>query len=318
MRNLKVSPFDPEELRRNEYDLAIGSAGFERRARYIIEEFQPKAAVAWAPAFVNRQVLEFDRNNKVLSGLGYDTTPVDDGSFRDHLDKKIQQSLGNSDHGSSIRVVVDVSSMSRLRMATIVDAFRFLPHKTTVHIDFVYSVSAFAAPPKENLPIVECGPVTPEFAGWSYDPSLSAAAVFGAGYEQDQVIGVLDLLEAAEVWVFVPDGPDGKYLQSVNEANETLWEEVPENQRFYYKVLRPFETFTQVESLLYGLRARRRPVVVPFGPKSFTVVCLLACASLGPQIPVWRVSTGQSETPEDRIGTSDIAGISAEFAKDCT
>ena len=177
----------------------------------------------------------------------------------------------------------------------------------------VYTVAEFIKPPEVQYPIVECGPVTPWFSGWYADPSVPTVAVFGAGYEQDQVIGVLDVLEAADVRVFVPVGPDERYSASVNRANATLWEEVPRAHRMKYSVLDPYQTFIRVESLLYGLSAGKRTVVVPFGPKIFAVCCMLASASTDPPVPLWRVSTGQGEPARERRPTAHLCGIAAEF-----
>jgi len=308
-RRVIPKPFHADSIADTEYDLFIATTGFESRAIWVAENLCVSAVEFWAPAFANRQSLQFEHNNQFFKSRGYDTEVCRESDFYNELVKRLVKHAARMNQGEVLHIAVDISSMSRLRMASIVDAVRFAKFDQEVQCDFIYSLAEFSEPENENHPISEFGPVTDEFAGWSDDPSKSCSVLFGAGYEQDQIIGVVEMLEADDVWVFVPHGPDERYYTSVLEGNQALWDVVPENRRLDYSVMRPFDTFSAIESLLYGKLASTRPMIVPFGPKIFSVVSMIAAAIHQPEVAIWRVSTGQSDTPMDRKGTEHLSSI---------
>ncbi len=221
----------------------------------------------------------------------------------------------------AVRVLADVSSMSRLRMAAIIDAARIMQSDVSICIDFVYSIAKYSRPPRTVAPITAFRAVTAPFAGWQLDPNTPTCAVIGVGYEQDQVIGVVEKFEPAECWTLIPSGPDERYMKSVQKANDTLWEEVPAERRLIYDVVNPFSTFLQLESLVFGVLRDSRPVLIPFGPKIFTVASLLVGAVHAPSVPVWRVSCDQADEARNRAPSGHLTGLRAHFHRplcDCS
>ncbi len=312
MRRIECFPQSIEGIRSAQYDLFVATTGFEKRSRYIAETIAPHAKSSWAPGFQNRQVLDFSLNCNVFSHLGFDVCAVGERAFVDSFSERVRR-IAESKAGEQLRILVDISSMSRQRMAAVIDVVRFSGLDNSICIDFVYAVAEYDQPGGDTYPISEFGPVSRDFAGWPKDPTRSTAAIFGAGYEQDQIIGVVEYLEADEIWVFVPHGPDANYLASVNDANQTLWDVVPEERRIHYDVSMPLDTLASLESLLYGLLADRRPVVIPFGPKVFAAVAMVSAAMHYPSVSLWRVSTGQSESPINRSASGDVVAFSVEF-----
>lgn len=308
-RNILPRPFYADEVSDIQYDLFVATTGFESRATWITKNLAIKAKEYWAPAFANRQTLQFASNKRLFDSKNFDTAVCHESDFYFNLSNRLTNISKSVDEPEPLRVLVDISSMSRLRMASAIDAVRFAQFDSDIQCDFIYSLAEFSEPQFENRPICEFGPVTDEFAGWSDDPSRSCCVLFGAGYEQDQIIGVVEMLEADDVWVFVPYGTDNRYYDFVMEANTALWDVVPEDRRLIYPVMRPLDAFSSVESLLYGKLASTRPMIVPFGPKIFSIVGMIAAAIHQPEVAVWRVSTGQSNTPIDRKGSDDLTGI---------
>jgi hypothetical protein len=301
------------DIRGAQYDVVIATTGFERRARHLVESLKPDGRLRWAPAFANRQVLSFRDNKDFFDNSGFETAIVAEDGFAGLCVEKLRGAASSAPTESLIRILVDISSMTRSRMAAILDTCRFNDFGKALQVDFFYSVGEYEEPPTEYPPMTDIGPVTSGFAGWSSEPTRTVSAIFGVGYEQDQVIGVVESLEAADIWVFIPNGPDPRYLASVQQANETLWDEVPVNKRIKYDVLRPLDTLFKIDSLVYGVLAVQRCVLIPFGPKIFSIICMLVASSYYPNISLWRVSTGQSDVPLDRRGTDTYAGIRATF-----
>src|SRR5690242_17425458 len=91
------------------YDLAIATIGYETRARALPERLRPKAALKVAAGFTNRQVLEYEHNQRLFSSWGWRTVDLDDekmlGFWRNILTKVCRGK-------KSIRVWCDISSNS--------------------------------------------------------------------------------------------------------------------------------------------------------------------------------------------------------------
>lgn len=169
-------------------------------------------------------------------------------------------------------------------------------------------------PVTEASPIATAGPVIDRFTGWSGEPELPASVIVGVGYEPDKVLGILEFLEPATVWVWVPHGKDERFLQAIMKSNDGLWDYVSPDRRIEYGVLNPYETFVRLESLCYGLVRRTRPVIVPFGPKIFALLSMLVALHWPDELSVWRVSGEQAETPHDTEAEGTISGLRVEFA----
>lgn len=311
MRVVVAQSLNVAEIETATYSLIIATTGFESRARHIVDVWKPKARMKWAPAFDDRTTLAFPENRRLLKAAGYDVTPVSDELFHARAEEMLAQAILTSD--GPVRVLVDVSSMTRSRIAKICDAARLSASRADIRVDFVYTPAVYVDPPSSSPQIIEYGPVTAAYAGWTSDPMRQLTAIFGVGYEQDQVIGVVEALEPAEVWCFLPDGPDSRYLRSIHVSNETLWDEVAPDRRVVYDVMAPITAIENLESLVYGVLRERRCVLIPFGPKIFAVTCLLVAAMHHPHVSVWRVSSGSLEDPVDRVGTEFLTGVSANF-----
>lgn len=203
--------------------------------------------------------------------------------------------------------------MTRRRMALWIQAAAGWTGEKDLEIDFWYSMARFSPPPEDDAPNVAAGPVLPSFAGWATDPGAPIALILGLGYELDQAIGAVEYIEPAEVLAFDPSGSDAEYAEAIQRANAQLWSMGPKPpRRVTYDPSRVFATFLLVEGLLVGLVRRSRPVLLPFGPKVFTLVALLA-TQFHPACAVWRVSSGAAGTPVQRTATGEIVGLRARF-----
>lgn len=309
-RLIAVSRLDPEEVSQGQYAAFLATVGYEQRARHACQQLEPQAAMKAAPAFAERHTCDFDENLRWFRGAGYDVRVVKD----DKAESWAQGWLAGvaKDAKNHIRIGVDVSSMSRLRLASIVAAIMWLDNTMRVTVDFVYSLARWSAPSEEPEPIVSAGPVLPFFAGWSTEPDSTVVAVVGLGYEPDKAVGAYEFLEATRLWAFLPTSGDPQYTRDVNRANESLLRRVPATARITYDVNQPLTCFGTLESVVSGAVEYGRPVLLPFGPKIFALSCLLV-GCVHRDIPVWRISSGQYGLALDRVASGEIVGLRAVF-----
>lgn len=291
-----------------EYDLAIATVGYEERARHIFSTVQPSARVKTACGFDAQKVFEYENNTTWFESNRFEVAHLTDESY----DEWIQGVLNGVETGNNpMRILIDISSTTRIRMARLLVSLRNFA-RVSVEATFVYSLASFTAPPTERHANSHVGPVTPEFAGWWEEPDRPLVAVVGLGYEQDKALGAVEHLQAAEIWTFTPVSEVSQYSPALLEANRTLLESVPANHQMNYRVQDPFECFAKLESLVYGLSQTKNAVLLPFGPKLFSLTSLLV-ALLYPGLPVWRVSAERHEQPVNRRASGFVYGLGATF-----
>lgn len=310
MAEIKIVPsrLDPLGLPTN-YDFFIAALGFERRARYIAETLAPQARQNFAWGFSDRQTLSYPDNAEWFSANGFEI--IEDPNDSIFLDRLAEILTTNSATPESTGCV-DISSMTRKRMAAIVEMFCSGLLRSGTSIDFLYSLGAYSPPPTDIAPNTLLGPISPFFAGWTTNPNKPPVAIVGLGYEEGKALGATEYIQADEAWAFIPESPIESYLPAVLEANSTLLKFLPKRQQIAYRPDDPVGCYNLLESLLYGVVPFGRPIILPFGPKIFALMALFACTKYT-EASVWRVSAQQSEAPVDRLPSKHVIGVRVTF-----
>jgi hypothetical protein len=308
---LSVEPLDENMLKVCKYDAFICALGYETRARAIAESKRIRAQKRIAFGFTENRILDYSKNREWFESAGFEIAePADqeaEMAFRSRL-----QNIGDI-YRSNFSLCVDISSLSRLRIAFIVGVLTELSRFSRYRVDFVYSGAEFSVPSDDIGLNVSSGPVTDQFAGWSDDPDKPPAAIIGLGYERDKAVGAVEYIEPVEIWVFVPSDHEQEYSDAIREANRPLLEILGPGRLWPYAVYEPYNCFKSLESLVYGAVRTHRPVMLPFGPKLFMLCCLLV-SLVHTQVAVWRFSSGDYETPVNRVPNGRIACLRALFS----
>ncbi len=309
----------PEPLRLSgeqpgRWDAMLASCGYERRSRSIPEHKSDLIRERVACTFPRHRELAYDDNRKFFAGAGWKIRDVDDAQFADFVPEWLE-SLGTD--RKLLRVAIDISSMTRDRMAHVFQAITTYTGDAQLSVDLLYTPAEFSDPPAGTDLTWASGPVTPWFAGWTPFPNRPIAALVGLGYETDKAVGALEYIEPGRVWIFTPTGEDDRYDSAMEEANPRLLEDIPsrltgykvERPRVPYRVDDPFECCSVLESLVYANARTARPVMVPLGPKIFAACCLAVASLHRPKVAVWRVSSGPYERPVDRESAGKVIGL---------
>ena len=304
---LRVRQALPTRSFAGESELLVATLGFEQRARFFSEMYAPRAKRRVACGFCYGQVLAYSENRSYFEREGFEIFQIADEEHGDLVERLLVESVGK-DEG----VLIDISSMSRPRIAAWVQALARRGASDAVSATFVYSLANFGGPPRREVPNVYVGPVLPAFAGWTMHPERIVSAVVGLGYEQDRALGAIEFLEADEVWALVPQSELHEYEPAVAAANELLLRSVPRSRQLCYRVEDAADCFVLLESLVAALEGDRSPVLLPFGPKIFSLCCLLVGA-VHRNLPVWRVSGGHLELEVDRIASGSGVALGVDF-----
>lgn len=310
-RQVTVLPWDTSALS-GVYDAEAVSLGFETRSRWLLENHSPRARLKVAFGFEDRRGLDYEHNRAFLDKAGFLIREVSDEGFSGPSAEFIRDAPRR---GGVTRILVDVSSMTRRRVAMLLSRMLLDPDPARVWAaDFVYAPAAFSPPSKEETPITHCAPVIPEFAGWSDSPEQYVTALFGLGYEEGFAVGAMEQIEPAQSWALTPGGVDQRYDKACRQANRFFLDQLPAAHISTYEVLDAIGTFLTLEGLVYSCAPQSRVVIVPLGPKLFALSAMLVAAVHYPRVAVWRVSTDQLAPASNRFAVGPILGLRVIFS----
>src|SRR5688572_7224682 len=140
MPGFRFKAIDPSDYA-NEYDAVIGSTGFEARARHIPLMLKRKSQRLLAWGFHDRHEHDWGRNQSLLEKESFDTTPLDDDGHFQRMGTFLSQL-----QVPKIKLAIDISSMTRTRIADWAFGVSNLIAAKEVIVDFYYSVARFSPP----------------------------------------------------------------------------------------------------------------------------------------------------------------------------
>jgi hypothetical protein len=307
----RISAIAPRSLRSfdgSRYDVALASLGYETRSRQLPGAIgTPRRALAIP--FTDRCVLDYEKNRAWFEEHGWELRAVGDGEIAEWTRSWLAE-LG-AERADPVRVAVDVSSMSRLRIAAVIEATLSLPQGTRAEVDLLYTPARFQTPQIDDDPqVFEVAPVSDFFAGWWTDLEAPLVAVIGVGYELEMAATAIDKLEPADTIVFVPAGEDPRYAPEVEEANHALLLHRGVGRPTHeYAVSDPFGCFCMLEATLSKLAPHFRAAMVPLGPKIYAACAMLAAGLHGETSQVIRVTAGERQKPINRSSNGHVCGL---------
>lgn len=279
-----------------EFDLLICAVGYESRSTYVSKLIKGSTGRRFAIGFSNYQTLHYAENRQWYDSNGFYVYECSDRFFKDYIFHKIYQ-LFQRVLVSPARILFDISSLSRIRIALALEAFYEVSRYFPIDVRFLYSIGKFQTPPTDDSIIATAGPVTPFFSGWTTEPDRPLVLVVGLGYEPDRVLGVVEYTEASRVSIWKPVGIEPEFGAELVRSNQGVRGIFFQTE---YLISQTFDTFLSLESHCSGIARESRIVVVPFGPKIFALQSMLV-ALHHRDISVWRVSGGDYTICRDTI-----------------
>jgi hypothetical protein len=298
--SLYIAPYHTTDLRDisvRGYESLVCSLGYESRSRALAERLSAAVDVPiHAAGFLHGHGEAYADNSRVLQSLGAEIVESSDEEFRNWAMEWFCSTRYQ-------RVGIDISSMSRPRIAALVEAIQAGGNKSLV-ADFLYVPQVYKGPALPLEVPAALGPVSAAFAGWDTDVERPLVILFGLGYEPYRAAAAIDTLEPSLAVPFFPHGQNRAFVKDVEIANADVLRldnqgvTSPRN----YQIEDPFTCFAQIDALIskYVEREDARPLLLPLGPKIFALVCLLASAVRDTAVPVWRVSPGLLDKPIDQ------------------
>jgi len=300
------------------YDIFISSLGYERRSVYCAETLSILADYKIADAFLHSKVMDYKRNYKWYIENNFHIRELDDDISVKEVDQLVFDGRIEvmNEKNNIVRVGIDISSMSRYKIAFWIEFIFTQFDVDEMHVDYFYSLAPIKGKRKEDSPIKYSGPVTPFFAGWVPNIDIPLTTVIGLGYDPIKSLGICEYLESTNVYAYLPRFEDSSQNELIRHENEEMFmwmRRMSLNGNIYsYDVNTPYATFLNFESLASSLE---RSVVVPFGPKIFSLLSMLTSLIYYPKISIWRVSSAEHEKPINRYPSGNIVGLTTVLKK---
>ena len=296
------------------YDAIIGAVGYEQRAPHIAQQSNlASIGVKVACAFREPRGGHFDANLAWFDLHEFDVFHASDFEFEGWLRSVVLEkclSLGRD----NLRIAIDISCFNRYRLACLVEFLAKPELECITETDFWYAIAKFDPPGVHEELNTLIGPINSRFGGWFVDSDRPTIGILGLGYEDGKALGAVEHLEISDIWCWLPDSPIPEYLPEVRQANRVLLSEVPTLKHVMYSLSRPAETLTRLVAMASNLSAHNNVMLLPFGPKMFSLVSILV-SLIQPAIAVWRVSAKESLSPVNRVASGRDVGLRIGWRK---
>ena len=263
-----IKYIDPAQIADYKADLFITALGFETRSTVVARKFErhPCRKIALEKRQTSKD-FAYQENLRYFNEQGFEIIQVE--SELPDLDA-IFQSLT----AESVNLVIDFTNMSPLWYKGFFGWFhRDLGMEGKVRLRTAYTMASYV--PKSGLRKIK---KIYDFSQEEIKPSQSkkTALILGLGQEKKVSELIHKLINPDLVYLFYADPPADKgFVEKVFENNHKLINEVPIRNLISYPIRNGQEIYQSLINTILPLRNDHSIVLVPHGPKIFSVVSML-------------------------------------------
>jgi hypothetical protein len=279
------------------FDILFYGLGFETRSTHLAAHLGARHNVGLKLPYINlhhyKKNVRFAETRKHLI-------------INDPLNYSISGLLKQSRDREAVKVAFDVSSINRAIMFDYL--LQFAKHlRSGDELTVLYSPAAYSAPDWKFPQLERFGPISDYFTSFNTDPSLPLSLMLGLGFEPGVSMGIISQLEPRLTYCLWGSGADVRFDRTVKKANFDFRFPGFPTRAVRYLLNDPRGSFDLMEGITYGLMRDFNVVVVPLGPKIFSVLAgLLAMKHFG-KISVWRAQYSRSSWPDAVPGKLTIS-----------
>jgi hypothetical protein len=286
MELAQISQVGYRSLRSEKIDFLIAASGYQARSTHL-------AGMNLAPG-ARKYMLSFSEEDHHELRQRHDSAFLEMG-FRifkaspdkpEEVDDLIKE-ICNTSSGKEITLLVDYSCMPRLWFACILDSLTrndFRARK--IKVFFSYTPKKFSLKTGKNT-LKYLGPMI--FSKDDLKKSKPIALVAGLDNSFKSTLELIHKLNPSTILAFIPENSrDPEYTASVIESNKKLLEILNKNNIIRYEALDPESINSILTSRCLDLRLKHEVVIVPQGPKSFSLVASLLSIRY-PDIKLWEI-----------------------------
>jgi hypothetical protein len=311
-RRIRIAPWEARRLAElkdaDAYAGVLVSVGYEPRSRAISAHLPNCPEYALAVEFPHQRTDSYFESLAWFRDNGFRISQAWDRQFISAMSHWLQDVLAAGGN----RLAIDVSSMSRPRIAAVAQTLTELPGHGDLTVDLLYAPAEFRPPGDLPPGVLSLAPVSQYFVGLLQTRRVPQPLV-GLGYEPFKAAGALESLEVRQPILYIPNGFDDRFKPEVLAANDGLIRSHEQPETVEYFVAEPFELYALLEGQLQGLLSNgEAPVVIPLGPKLFALCACLAAAAHHPHVSVWRASFDLDEPAVPHEADGWVCGLTVQ------
>lgn len=307
-----ASQISSDQLNLVNFDAFIAVSGYESRSSFLSTQINTssiskKIVLAFAE---KKELLYREINDKKFRELGF--TFVDAPSHNPQQLPDIMDSIVEDINKDDINILIDYSSMPKIWYSEILNYFNSQEDLTNVNLWFSYSPSSFIKS-ISSISNKYHDPIKP--AALSNKP---IALILGLGYEKGRTEDISKQLNAQVTYAFYANPSiDDRYVNEVLSNNESILKKISSEQIIPYTIFDLNSVSETLTQLCINLRMDHQILLVPVGPKPFTLMCFIL-ASRYPDIKICRVSTIINSAATDHAAHGELLIYKVEFTTEET
>ncbi len=277
-----------EELRYEKIDYFIAASGYQTRSTYLASLNPAPHAKKFLLSISEDNFPKLRQTNEsIFANLGFDIYKASPDK-PDDVDKLIKK-ICDEKRAEHITLLVDYSCMPRLWFTAILDSINRNDFKAgIVSVFFAYTPKKFSLDAQKTV-IKYLGPmmVPKDQLKKSKPPAL----IVGMDNSCDLTLELINRIHPAQIVAFIPENSlDEEYTHSVVENNKKILDMIDPANVISYEALHPEIINSVLTSKCLDLRLNHEVVIVPQGPKSFSLISALVSIRY-PDIKIWQITT---------------------------
>ncbi len=301
-----------DQLKDVKFDAFIAVSGYESRSSFLATQFNSSAiprkiVLAFAE---KKELLYRELNDKKYNELGF--TFVDVPSHNPQLLPEIMDNIVEEIGKEDINILIDYSSMPKIWYSEILNYFNDQEDLSNANLWFCYSPSAFIKS-ITSISNKYHDPIKP--TALSNKP---IALILGLGYEKGRTEDIAKQLNAQITYAFYANpSVDDRYVNEVLNNNESVLKKISNDKIIPYTIFDLNSVSDTLTQLCINLRMDHQILLVPVGPKPFTLMCFIL-ATRYPDIKICRVSSIINAVATDHAAHGELLVYKVEFTTEET
>ncbi|MBN1416652.1 MAG: hypothetical protein JW973_16235 [Bacteroidales bacterium] len=314
MELAQICQVNPLELRHEKIDFFIAASGYQTRSTYL-------SGMGFA-SHAKKYMISFseDDHSKLRYKHEADFTAMGFAAFKASPDKpeeveNLIQSICNLSYKKEVSLLVDYSCMPKLWFASILESItRNDFHAKKVTVFFSYTPKKFNKENQKNT-IKYLGPMILSKDHVKNRKPIALVAGLDNSYKSTKEL--IHKLKPASITAFIPENKnDPEYTASVLQNNKELLRVIDKNHIIHYEALEPESINSMLTSRCLDLRLNHEVVIMPQGPKSFSLVSSLLSIRY-PDIKLWEVITsGKPADPDNGAANGEPVVLKVTFCSE--
>ena len=272
------------------YDIFIYGLGFETRSTAVVSHVDEdcKTFALKMPEF---RIHAYEKNVRFAKTRQH----IVISDFEHFVGETLPTIFRRQDQ-KSLRIGFDISSVNRIMLTEVVMQIARQARQSDV-VEIIYCPAAYAEPSWAFPQIERLGPISPAFSTLG-DQTKPLCLILGAGFEAGTSMGIINQLEPRLSYCFWGTGVDSRFDRAAHRANFDFEFGVYNTRVTSYDITDPKGAFSTIESTIFGLSQTYRIIMIPMGPKIFTLLTLLVGVTYLGEIAIWRVQHNRMNSPD--------------------